>query len=889
MKKPCYIQFLFLLITSVLHAQMQTAHWYFGNHAGLDFSSGSPVVVTDGQINTEEGCTSISDEYGNLLFYTDGRKIYDATHNIMVNGTGLRGDLSSTTSAIVLPVPDDCNLYYVFTIDVQDGRISNYRPKRGIEYNIVDMSLNGGLGEVIEKNIEVPINGIQQGSERLAAISNANKTGYWIVTFFKGDFYAFSVTDSGIDLNPVVSPSPNIQPIGPVWGWSVWENDIGYLKGSPDGSKLAMGKTVVGCWDGYLTLYDFDNATGIVSNEIILYEPDFDPRPESHPSFYGIEFSADSKVLYAGSDTHICENEQPTRLYDIWQYNLDATSVIDSKYVIENAKWGALQRGLDGKIYNVGIYSQTGLYMGIIENPNVVYNPATGEAPIYNSEGIYMGETTYWGLPTFLNHYFRIAITVNDLSIREEHLYCTGELLDFNFCSQGGEIQSVHWDFGDGSTSDEFYPQYAYNTTGVHTIKLTLVVNGEEYIRTFDITITGPPNIEDALLEACDTGEAYIFNLLDALPQINPTNTDAVITFHLTENEAYNNENPLPNTFTTSTTTMVYVRADDGNGCYVVRELELVIYPLPSLDSQSTVEICSGSTVILSVNTALSNMVSWYGSENGTLPVFVGNPFETPELTEITSYWAEVINENGCISERVQFTVSIIPEEPPYFDLQQIYCLDTYVEPLPTVSDNGVSGTWNPIMVDTSVLGNQSIVFTADSGECADTFVLTLNIEVMEIRVPKFDLITRCFYFVNSPEPLPNVSDNGITGIWYPSVINTNVLGTGIYTFVPNEDQCAAEFSMEINAVGYPKFFTPNNDGYNDSWNIWALQDQPESKIDIYDRYGKILTIIKPQGQGWDGTYNGRRMPSNDYWFVVNYHDCEGLQREFKSHFTLKR
>src|SRR5690554_6780084 len=265
MKKTSYAILLFFFTTMGLYAQMQTAHWYFGRNVGLDFTNGSPVVVTDGQISTIEGCTSISDEYGNLLFYTDGRRIFDRTHNIMQNGTGLRGDISSTTSAIVLPVPDNCNLYYVFTIDVQDPLVPSYRPKRGIEYNIVDMSLNEGLGAVTQKNIEVPINGIQQGYEKLAAISNADRTGYWVITFFEGNFYAFSVTGSGIDLNPVVSPSPDVQPVdltGSVWeDWPDWSMDIGYLKGSPDSSKLAMGMETGPSMDRYLTLYDFDNAT----------------------------------------------------------------------------------------------------------------------------------------------------------------------------------------------------------------------------------------------------------------------------------------------------------------------------------------------------------------------------------------------------------------------------------------------------------------------------------------------------------------------------------------------------------------------------------------------------------------------------------------------------
>src|SRR5690606_29472169 len=501
--------------------------------------------------------------------------------------------------------------------------------------------------------------------------------------------------------------------------------DIGYLKGSPDGSKMAMGVTMENCADQYLLLYDFDNAMGVVSNEVALHQSDPDLEPGR--DFYGVEFSANSKVLYATSS--IWCSGQNLYEFEIWQYNLEASNVAGSKYVIDNTYYGALQRGLDGKIYNSNFRAfadldqgtATAMYIGVIENPDTVYNPITGEVPVYNPQGVNMGTNLnhfpMGGLPTFLNHYFRIAITVNGLSIKEEHQYCSGELLDFGYCHQGGAIESIHWDFGDGSASTEFYPQHAYNTTGVHTITLTLVVDGEEYIRTFDITITGPPNIDNALLETCDTGEAQTFHFSDALPQINPTNTDAEITFHETEAEAHENQNPLQDTLITNTTTMVYVRAEDSNGCYVDRTLELVIHPLPSLDVQTPVETCYCTSASLSVNTEAGNMVSWYASHNGTVPVFTGNPFETPELLETTSYWVETVNDYGCVSERLEVTVNVPTENIPLFTLNQIYCLDAMANPLPSVSDNGISGSWSPSIVDTSVLGTQTHVFTTDVTE----------------------------------------------------------------------------------------------------------------------------------------------------------------------------
>ncbi len=86
----------------------------------------------------------------------------------------------------------------------------------------------------------------------------------------------------------------------------------------------------------------------------------------------------------------------------------------------------------------------------------------------------------------------------------------------------------------------------------------------------------------------------------------------------------------------------------------------------------------------------------------------------------------------------------------------------------------------------------------------------------------------------------------------------------------------------------YPKFFTPNNDGYHDTWNIPDLADQPDAVITIFDRYGKLITVIKPSGAGWDGNFNGNQLPSTDYWFLVTYTQ-NGVIQEFKAHFSMKR
>ena len=92
---------------------------------------------------------------------------------------------------------------------------------------------------------------------------------------------------------------------------------------------------------------------------------------------------------------------------------------------------------------------------------------------------------------------------------------------------------------------------------------------------------------------------------------------------------------------------------------------------------------------------------------------------------------------------------------------------------------------------------------------------------------------------------------------------------------------------IEVVVLKHPKYFTPNKDGYNETWTIPDLLDHPEARISIFDRYGKLIKLMKPT-DGWDGTFNGREMPSDDYWFGVSF-EQDGVPKEFKSHFTLRR
>jgi len=119
------------------------------------------------------------------------------------------------------------------------------------------------------------------------------------------------------------------------------------------------------------------------------------------------------------------------------------------------------------------------------------------------------------------------------------------------------------------------------------------------------------------------------------------------------------------------------------------------------------------------------------------------------------------------------------------------------------------------------------------------------------------------------------------------SPIFNNVL-SGVHTITVRDINGCENTIVEAIVVNYPHYFTPNGDGVHEFWNIYDLQDQDFSYIVIYDRYGKQISQIKPSGSGWDGKYNGRDLPSDDYWFVINYKKNDVI-KEFKAHFSLIR
>jgi hypothetical protein len=382
---------LFVAFSANNFAQViHTTHWYFGNNAGLDFSSGSPVPIGSSGMRTDEGSASFSDENGNLLFYSNGiavsndiAGVWNRNHQLMPNG-----DLTDTTgygtpmqSSIVVPVPGSTSNYYLFTLDgYENYSNANYK---GLCYTIIDMSLDNGLGDVTEKAIPIATTATPFLCEQMALTKHANGIDYWLVVHESNyinqnsnKFILFLISENGISApmtqNIGMDDSPGMQST---------------MQISSNGSKLAFN------WE----IFDFNNATGVLSNPI-----------QVGGSWGYREFSRNGRFLYVSSWSN-----------GLYQFDLQASNIPASIYQVSDYdRFGQIQIGPDGKIYVAMDFINGAFqpYLSVIHQPNLA-----GLASNFEMNAITLtNATSILGLPNFIDYIPPSTASIADQSIEPE-------------------------------------------------------------------------------------------------------------------------------------------------------------------------------------------------------------------------------------------------------------------------------------------------------------------------------------------------------------------------------------------------------------------------------------------------------------------------------------
>jgi len=384
---------LLVLIANTLHAQKEDYIWYFGpTGAGIDFNTCQPVLLTNG-VNDgyawEGSVTICNKQTGKLLFYTNGYNVYNAKHDTMLNGKQA-GIGNTQTQNLIIPFPGSDSLYYMFTPDVQTGILSNsnYPNARGINYAVIDMSKDNGNGAVLSKfNIlkDTP------NCEKLTAIRHQNGGDIWLLghEYRNNNFFVFKISSSGINTTPIkysIGPS-----IGVLKDPNFFDA-IGELKASPDGTKIAFTTF----YNGTTTLCDFDNATGTISNPVILNI--------GKGGGYGISFSPDNKKLYI-SRNDTAHNVTPVPdSAELLQFDISSgnqTTIQNTKaslFKCSKCGFGSIKLAPNKKIY-VARFGQKNNWQGDSSLGVINYPDSAGMACDYVHDGFSLhGIRGSWGL-----------------------------------------------------------------------------------------------------------------------------------------------------------------------------------------------------------------------------------------------------------------------------------------------------------------------------------------------------------------------------------------------------------------------------------------------------------------------------------------------------------
>lgn len=605
-----------MLLTTLAFSQQEASVWYFGQNAGLKFEiSGSVTPLSDGQLNTEEGCSSIADAAGNLLLYTDGRTVWDRNHLAMpngsfANGTELFGDTSSTQSGIIVPKPGNPNIYYIFTVDephhenaaVYPGTFSGTYVElgggqtpteddgrnNGLNYSVVDLSVtgsNGSIGNVISRNNPLITYDIDPAgeeikykcSEKITAIKNEADGSYWVITHFINRFYAFRLTATGVVTSPVVTTIGSNQTL---FGYR--RNAIGCLKISPNGQKLAIAHqqnvTTVGQSSystGSVELFDFDTTTGLVSNAIVV---------EPNVQAYGVEFSPNSEKLYATYRIAMNPN------MELAQYDLTSGSIPGSKVVLYNLQnyLFALQLAPNNKIYCATGYVSS---LGVINSPDT-NGPACNY--VQTGQALSSGKIVKLGLPPFVTSFFNFSFIADN--------FCLGATTQFTL-NTSQIVTSATWDFGDGSPlSNDLNPTHIYANAGNYTVTVTIIGGSNTVTKSNTITISTIPVIAASIPNQNICGAAGInYDLSQHNSTLLGSQSPTVfgVGYFTTMTDLVNHVNMLPITHTLSNgVNTIYAKVYNllNTKCYSATNFTITKFQKPTATTPLNNFICDDTT-----------------------------------------------------------------------------------------------------------------------------------------------------------------------------------------------------------------------------------------------------------------------------------------------------
>ncbi|MEO1253830.1 MAG: PKD domain-containing protein, partial [Bacteroidota bacterium] len=416
-------------------ANQVSNQWYFGEQAGIEFTNGPIAILDANQQDAPEGCATISDINGDLLFYTNGFTVWNRDHDVMLNGDTIGGDLRSAQNALIMPFGDDQTMFYIFTTEEVYGD-----DEYALRYSIVDMKEDSAAGKVVVKNIKL----MDNSTER---ITGSGFTGEDIILaheFGNNTFRSYQTSADGLS-GAIFSPS------GEVHEFMQELSATGYMKISPTLNQIAVN--IPGT--NQVEIFDFDQ--GEVSNPRLIDTGESD--------IYGMEFSPGGLRLYLTTSSGSSKLIQ----YDLDSLNSDdpVADISATKFdaYVQGPDYGALQLGPDGVIYMAIDNSGT---IGTISTPD-----GDDAGASFNAAGFdLLGRTSRLGLPNFAQ---QESPPLQEPSANVT-AGCAGQVSTFSAVGRdpNNQIENYLWIFGDGTSAAVQDTTHIYNIPGTYTVQLVL-------------------------------------------------------------------------------------------------------------------------------------------------------------------------------------------------------------------------------------------------------------------------------------------------------------------------------------------------------------------------------------------------------------------------------
>lgn len=816
----------FMFVFQVSNAQKEANIWYFGANAGVDFTTAPPKSLHNSKMLASEGCASICNYAGRLLFYTDGVNVWDSTHTLMPNGNNLKGNSSSTQSVVIVPKPFTFNSYYIFTCDKVAGA-------EGITYSEVNMGLNGGKGDIMYWNKNKKL--MAPTCEKLSAVKHGNGFDYWVMAhkFNSDTLYAYRVTAYGV-IPRAIKSKTGLKISG---GYS---NTLGSMKFSPDGRKLAY----VNYTKDTSLIADFNNQTGTISNPFLFY----------NNGAYGIEFSAKSKYLYISE----------FKTNKIIQYDAKTNNLSDflkSKYAIDSNysnELGALQLAPNGKIY----ISVTGShYLHSIEAPDSMGILAR---PLKNS--VYLGgKTCILGLPNFNTSLFNIKTIV-------AKSYCLNDTAEFSISSTD-DIDSVKWYFGEPVFDANNYSdkpvgaKHIYKKTGMYYVWLYYYSKGSV---SYAFAAINVKNIKPNIGRDTSFCNAFVLPLSTAKKY---------------ESYLWSTSDKSPN-ITISKRGTYILKVWDSAGC---KSADTIIVRNPSVEAKITASdsvSCSKNNTFKLTNTGLveEDQIKYsywtFGDGTSVDDSIVYKQYANIGLYKIT---LNLVTESNCVdsasqlvvvkpSPEAQFTASspCFPDSVVFTDLSK-FPSGNITNYWWAFGDNTFSSEKNPYkFYNEPSRYNVKLVIRADNG-CVDSIVKHRSVIVKEKPIASFTFneISSLNGGQKQVEFHNYTTENAIDFKWdFGNGKSSNeknpilsYLDSGKNTFTltaTTAEGCSDSYSL----VTYHKFFfylpnafSPDGNSINEMYLPFSSLFISYYKMEIFNKWGEKIFESDDILKGWDGKY----------------------------------